>query len=156
MSPTRYHTALLCAPSPTLAMIDCGRIRKVTDGTRTRDLLLGHNPMPPIPARPRVSGNLAYLWAFRRFRGLRLSAGYSPLLARLQYGCSTVRGPQEGEGRLRTTRRRERLLAPVPDVDARGLERDSASRSVYRFSPSRHRGSSTHLSHLPVDPLGCV
>src|SRR3712207_4046689 len=112
--------------------------------------------MPPIPARPSVSGNLAYLWTFSaisRPTFVRcVLACTSPVAVRLQHGAR----PQEGEGRLRTIRRWERPLAPVPDFDARGLERDSASRSVYRYSPSRHRGSSTHLSHLPLDPLGCV
>ena len=57
MSPTRYHAALLCAPSLTLAIIDCGLIRRVTDGARTRDLLLSHNPNSYVRGRSLAFGN---------------------------------------------------------------------------------------------------
>jgi hypothetical protein len=61
---------------------------RVTDGDRTRDLR-SHNSMPPVTVRPSPSGYSAYLWGFRRFRGMRLSAAYYPVPARLHYGCSS-------------------------------------------------------------------
>src|SRR5215208_3397101 len=46
--------------------------------------------MPSVTVRPSASGYCAYLWAFRRFRGMRLSAAYQPVPTRLQY----IRGSQ--------------------------------------------------------------
>ncbi len=37
---------------------------RVSDGARTRDLLLSHNPMAPVTVRPGVSGNWACLVGF--------------------------------------------------------------------------------------------
>jgi hypothetical protein len=59
---------------------------RVTDGARTRDLLLSHNPMSSVTVRTRVPGNCAYLWGFRRFRGLRLSVVYQLVPSGRQYG----------------------------------------------------------------------
>jgi hypothetical protein len=58
-----------------VSTVNTGNLERVTDGARTRDLR-SHNPMPLVLARPAVSGHLAYSWAFRRFRGMLLSAAY--------------------------------------------------------------------------------
>jgi hypothetical protein len=60
----------------------------LSDGARTRDLLQSHNPMSSVTVRPTVSGYLAHLQGFRRFRRIRSSVTYQPVLAGLQYGCS--------------------------------------------------------------------
>ena len=70
----------------------------VTDGTRTRTLR-SHNPMPPVPVHPSVSGYLAHLQGFRQFRRLPSSAMYLSVLAWLQYSYSTARDPREAGGR---------------------------------------------------------
>ena len=44
---------------------------------------------PAGPLRPNASGNLAYLCEFWAIREIALSSAYGPVLARLQYGCST-------------------------------------------------------------------
>jgi hypothetical protein len=51
-----------------------GFMRRVTDGARSRHLLLCHNPMPPVTVRPAAYGFSAYLRGFRRLGGSALSA----------------------------------------------------------------------------------
>ncbi len=59
---------------------------KVTDGARTRNLLISHNPMQPVTVRPAVSGYPAYLRVFGRF-----AEEVCPLRTSLyQLGCITV------------------------------------------------------------------
>jgi hypothetical protein len=72
------RTALLCAPSPLPRVLPANVtvLERVTDGARTRDLLLSHNPMSYVTVRPTASGNWAYLWGFRLLCRERLSAAY--------------------------------------------------------------------------------
>src|SRR5215204_1935777 len=58
-------------------------------GTRTHTVRI-LSPKTCVLACPSVSGNSLYLRGYCRFRAACFSGAYSPVLARLQYGCSTL------------------------------------------------------------------
>src|SRR5829696_2731380 len=76
-SPTSYRTALLRAPSPTLAFICCGFMRRVTDGARSRHLLSIFYPVSSA-RKDFGSGYIGPLRPVSRRRVLRASPG-SPI-----------------------------------------------------------------------------